>query len=89
MNRNAQVYRLMGIDTAMQLLRPGASWEISNNRFTRWEDERPCPSIEEVYWVIDKIKEFEDTIPTIYTNEQLETLNFENNQIKETLKNAE
>ena len=31
-----KVYRLMGIDTAMHLLRPGASWEISNNYFTRW-----------------------------------------------------
>ena len=85
MNRNAQVYRLMGIDTAMHLLRPGASWEVTNNTFTRWEDPRPCPSIEEVYWVIEKIKEFEDSIPTVYTDEQLEAMGIRDTQIREAL----
>jgi hypothetical protein len=75
-----KVYRFMGIDTAMQMLRPGAKWEISNGVFTRWEDSRPCPSIEEVYWVMDKIKEFEESIPTIYLPEQLEAMNA---QVKE------
>jgi len=84
-NRNAQVYRLMGIDTAMHLLRPGAAWEISNNEFTRWEDPRPCPSIEEVHWVIEKIKEFEDSIPTVYTDEQLEAMGIRDTQIREAL----
>ena len=85
MNRNAQVYRLMGIDSAMQLLRPGAAWEISNNQFTRWEDPRPCPSMEEVYWTIEKIKEFEDSIPTVYTDEQLEAMGIRDTQIREAL----
>jgi len=62
---------MYGIDVAMQMLRPGAKWEISNNVFTRWDDPRPCPSIEEVYWVMDRIKEFEDKIPTMYLPEQL------------------
>ena len=66
-----KLYRMYGIDVAMQLLRPGAKWEISNNMFTRWEDPRPCPSIEEVYWVMDKIREFEDSIPTVWLPEQL------------------
>ena len=66
----SKIYRLWGVDIAMNLLRPGAKWEISNNVFTRWEDPRPCPSIEEVYWVMDKIKEFEDSIPTIWLPEQ-------------------
>lgn len=66
-----KLYRMYGIDVAMQLLRPGAKWEISNNVFTRWEDPRPCPSIEEVYWVMDKIREFEDSIPTVWLPEQL------------------
>jgi len=44
-----KIYRFYGIDVAMQMLRPGAKWEISNNVFTRWDDPRPCPSIEEVY----------------------------------------
>ena len=66
-----KIYRLYGIDAAMQLLRPNAKWEISNNVFTRWEDPRPCPSIDEVYWVMDKIKEFEDSIPTMWLPEDL------------------
>lgn len=75
----------MGIDTAMHLLRPGAAWEINNNQFTRWEDPRPCPSIEEVHWVIEKIKEFEDSIPTVYTDEQLEAMGIRDAQIAEAL----
>mgnify|MGYP006280361877 CR=1 FL=1 len=43
-----KIYRMVGIDTAMELLRPGAKWEISNTMFTRWEDPRPCPTWEEV-----------------------------------------
>ena len=69
-----KIYKLFGIDTAMYLLRPGAKWEISNGVFTRWEDERPCPTIEEVYETIDKIKAFEDSINTIYTAEQLKEM---------------
>jgi hypothetical protein len=71
---DTKVYRYLGIDVAMELLRPGAKWEISNNMFTRWEDSRPCPSIDEVYWVMDKIKEFEDSIPTVWTDEQLKEM---------------
>jgi len=67
---DTKIYRFYGIDVAMQLLRPGAKWEISNGVFTRWEDPRPCPSIEEVYWVMDKIREFEESIPTIWLPEQ-------------------
>ena len=69
-----KLYRMYGIDVAMQLLRPGAKWEISNTVFTRWEDPRPRPSGEEVVWVMDKIREFEDSIPTIYTDEQLKEM---------------
>jgi hypothetical protein len=65
-------YRFYGIDVAMQMLRPNAKWEITNNVFTRWDDPRPCPSIDEVYWVMDKIKEFEESIPTIWLPEQLD-----------------
>jgi len=81
-----KIYRLMGIDTAMHLLRPGAKWEISNNVFTRWEDSRPCPTIEEVYATIDKIKAFEDSIDTIYLPEQLEQMGIEQKQIKDALR---
>jgi hypothetical protein len=82
----AKVYRLMGIDTAMHLLRPGARWEISNNYFSRWEDPRPCPTIEEVYATIEKIKQFEDSIDTIYLPEQLEAMGVREQEIADAIK---
>ena len=69
-----KIYQLYGIDTAMHLLRPGAKWEISNTMFTRWEDPRPCPTMEEVLDTMEKIKEFEDSINTIWTQEQIEQM---------------
>jgi hypothetical protein len=82
---NTKIYRFFGIDVAMQMLRPGAKWEISNGVFTRWEDSRPCPSIEEVYWVMDKIKEFEESIPTIWLPEQLEAMNAQVKEIEDAI----
>jgi len=82
---DTKIYRFYGIDVAMQLLRPGAKWEISNGVFTRWEDPRPCPSIEEVYWVMDKIKEFEESIPTIWLPEQLEAMNAQVKEIEDAI----
>jgi hypothetical protein len=69
-----KIYQLYGIDTAMHLLRPGAKWEISNTMFTRWEDPRPCPTMDEVLDTMEKIKEFEDSINTIWTEEQKEQM---------------
>jgi len=69
----------------MQMLRPGAKWEISNNVFTRWDDPRPCPSMEEVYWVMEKIKEFEESIPTIWLPEQLEQQKQEEEELEKAL----
>jgi len=66
----SKIYQLYGIDTAMHLLRPGAKWEISNTTITRWEDSRPCPTMEEVKETMEKIKAFEDSIDTIFTEEQ-------------------
>jgi len=71
---DTKIYQLYGIDTAMHLLRPGAKWEISNTMFTRWEDPRPCPSMEEVLDTMEKIKEFEDSINTIWTQEQIDKM---------------
>jgi len=71
---NTKMYQLYGIDTAMHLLRPGAKWEISNTTFTRWEDPRPCPTMEEVLETMEKIKAFEDSINTIWTKEQVEQM---------------
>ena len=69
-----KIYMLFGIDTAMHLLRPSARWEITNNFFSVWEDPRPCPTIEEVHETMDKIKAFEDSINTVWTQEQKEKL---------------
>jgi hypothetical protein len=80
-----KIYRFYGIDVAMQMLRPGAKWEISNNVFTRWDDPRPCPSMEEVYWVMEKIKEFEESIPTIWLPEQLEQQKQEEEELEKAL----
>jgi len=71
---DTKIYQLYGIDTAMHLLRPGAKWEISNTMFTRWEDPRPCPTMEEVLDTMEKIKAFEDSINTIWTQEQIDKM---------------
>lgn len=63
-------YQLVGIDTAMQLLRPGARWEITNSYFSLWDDPRPCPTFEEVLDVVEKIKAFEESVNTILLPEQ-------------------
>ena len=79
---DTKVYRYFGINTAMELLRPGAKWEISNGVFTRWEDERPCPSMDEVNYVMDLIREFEDKIPTMWTKAQLAELQGEHDELE-------
>ena len=85
---DAKIYRLVGIDTAMHLLRPGAKWEISNTMFTRWEDPRPCPTWEEVMDTMEKIKAFEDSINTIWLPEQIEQITGQQKQIEDALNAA-
>ena len=69
-----KIYRLYGIDTAMHLLRPGAKWEISNRMITRWDDPRPIPSWEEIDSTMAKIKDFEESINTIWLPEDFAEL---------------
>ena len=69
-----KIYQLYGIDTAFQLLRPGAKWQISNRNITQWKDPRPCPTWEELDATMEKIKTFEDSINTIWTDEQIKEL---------------
>lgn len=67
-----KIYRLYGIDMAVQFLRPGASWEWTGGvGFTRWDDPRPQPTKEEVEETMEKIKAFEDSINTIWLPEQI------------------
>jgi hypothetical protein len=67
---DAKVFRLYGLNTAMELLRPGAKWEISNRIITRWDDPRPIPSWEEIDATMERIKAFEESINTIWLPEQ-------------------
>ena len=69
-----KIYTLYGINIAMQLLRPDAKWEITNNVFTRWDDPRPCPKMEEVLATMEKIRAFEDSIETIWLPEQVKKM---------------
>ena len=70
----AKIYRLYGINTAMEMLRPGAKWEISNRMITRWDDPRPCPTWEEIDATMEKIKAFEESINTIWLFDQFAQL---------------
>jgi hypothetical protein len=80
-----KIYRLTGLDSAMALLRPGAKWEISNSTITKWDDERPCPSMDEVKEVQKLAKEFEDKINTIWLPKQIEEINKHQQKIEEAM----
>jgi hypothetical protein len=41
--------------------------------------------MEEVYWVMEKIKEFEESIPTIWLPEQLEQQKQEGEELEKAL----
>jgi hypothetical protein len=68
-----KLYTLYGVNTAVHLLRPGAKrWEITDTRFSIWDDPRPCPTWAEIEDTLKKIKAFEDSIDTIWLPEQIE-----------------
>ena len=70
-----KIYRFYGINTAIELLRPGAGrWEASGQGFTLWEDSRPQPEWDEVKETMEKIKAFEDSINTLWSDEQLKAI---------------
>ena len=60
-----KIYRMYGIEMAVELLRPKAKWEIHNDHFSRWDDTRPCPTMEEVLETMEKIKDFEDSVEKV------------------------
>lgn len=71
---------------AVEMLRPGAKWEWTGGLgFTRWDDPRPKPSVQEVEETMEKIKAFEDSIKTIYLPEQLEKITADENMIAEAI----
>ena len=82
-----KIYRMYGINTAVELLRPGAKWEWTGGvGFSRWEDTRPCPSKEEVEETMEKIKAFEDSINTVWTEEQIKEIRGFEQQIEDATK---
>ena len=83
---DTKIYRFYGIDMAVQLLRPGAKWEWTGGLgFTRWEDPRPKPTVEEVEETMEKIKAFEESINTIWLPEQIEEITGQQAQIEEAI----
>ena len=82
---SSRLYKLYGINVAVELLRPGAKLEYNGHQFTKWEDERPIPSIEEVNDVMEKIKAFEDSVPTLWTKEQLDKLREQEEEFERAL----
>ena len=83
---DTKIYRLYGIDTAMHLLRPGAKWEWTGGLgFTRWDDPRPKPTVQEVEETMEKIKAFEDSINTIWLPEQIEEITGQQQMIAEAI----
>jgi hypothetical protein len=82
----AKAYQLVGINVAMHLLRPGAKWEITGGvGFTRWEDPRPQPTMEEVMETVEKLKAFEDSINTILLPEQQEAMEKQMGDIEQAM----
>ena len=76
-----KIYRFTGVDIAVHLLRPDAKWELSSENgglhFSRWEDERPCPTIKEIQKVQQLMKEVEDKIPTVWKKAQVQQIHKE------------
>jgi len=69
-----RLYKLYGINTAIDLLRPDAKWQFNGMDITIWDDPRPKPTMEEINETMEKIKAFEESIPTIWTDSQLKRL---------------
>jgi hypothetical protein len=67
-------YHFTGIDIAMQILRPGATYEISGLEIIKWDDPRPQPTVEELVEMISSIKKFEDNNVMLVVNENNETI---------------
>lgn len=77
---------MLGINTAVEMLRPGAKWEWTGGvGFTRWDDSRPQPTQEEVLETVEKIKAFEDSINTIWLPQQAEEAEKLEREIEEAM----
>lgn len=66
-----KLYEWVSFDSAINLLRPRAKWRIDHGKFD-WQDPRPCPTMEQIEDVLNKIKDFEESIDYILLEEQEE-----------------
>jgi hypothetical protein len=64
-----KTYVLADVCNAIALLRPGAQFRLDCNHITFFDDPRPIPTWDEVMEVMQKINDFEDTIPCIELEE--------------------
>jgi hypothetical protein len=86
---DTKIYKFYGIDTAIQMLRPGAKWEWTGGLgFTRWDDPRPKPSVQEVEETMEKIRAFEDSIKTVWLPEQIAEITGQQKMIEEAIANS-
>ena len=67
------IYRISGLDSAIELIRPGASYELTQNGFEIWNDPRPQPTIKELKEVHKKTREFEESLNPIFLKSQLKS----------------
>lgn len=72
-------YRFAGIDTAMQILRPNASYEMNGLEIVNWNDERPQPTLDELLSMIAAIKNFEDqqVMYVVNQNDEINEVNIQ------------
>ena len=61
------------LDSAIELIRPEASYELTQNGFEIWNDPRPQPTMEELKEVQKKTREFEESLNPIFLKSQLES----------------
>jgi hypothetical protein len=64
-------YEWVAFDSALALLRPGAKWKLDHGKLI-WEDPRPMPTLDEISNVINKIRDFEESIDYILLPDQVE-----------------
>ena len=76
---------MTGLDSAIEMLRPNAKWEVTNNEITVWDDPRPKPSMEEIKGVQERAKAFEDTLNTIWADDESKKFHLEQSKFPKFL----
>jgi hypothetical protein len=66
--------KFSGVDTAMQILRPNATYEVAGLEIVQWNDPRPKPTTDELTAMIDAIAEFEKQNIMYVTTENLDEM---------------